>query len=339
MRVPVHRLFAAALALVAVFAAPPGAMAAGSFPNPLFTWGGTADPGTIYTDGRYYVAATSGVDSTGGVMPVRVSVDRHSWSNSGHVFESGKLPGWSDSSYGYWAPEIYFFHSIGQYVAYFAAINTATGKRCIGRATSSTPYNFTDLGRPLLCHPTAAYSIIDPSIFFDSVTGRHYLLYKDDPNPSEGTKQIVIRPINDDGLSGIGTPYHIVAPARSWEGVSVEAPTMVYQGGFYWIFYSGATYNRDTYALGVARSTSPTGTFTKDPSGGPILSGNNDPRYCGVGHQDIEHTAADGWLVFYHAYLSQSGESCTGGRYLMMDVLYWDRSGGWPRIHDGTPSE
>jgi hypothetical protein len=44
-------------------------------------------------------------------------------------------------------------------------------------------------------------------------------------------------------------------------------------------------------------------------------------------------------VVFYRAYLSQAGEACTGGRYLMMDVLHWDRSGGWSRIHDGTPSE
>ncbi|MGS2617775.1 glycoside hydrolase family 43 protein [Micromonospora sp. LZ34] len=334
----IRRWLAAALAVVAVLAAPPGPAVAGTFPNPLFTWGGTADPGTIYTNGQYYVAATSGVDSNGRAMPVRVSADRHTWSNAGHVFEPGKLPSWSDPSHGYWAPEIYFFHAIGQYVAYFAAINNATGKRCIGRATSSTPYNFTDLGRPLLCHPTAAYSIIDAAIFWDPVGQQHYLMYKNDPKSTEGTKQIVIRSINNDGLTGIGTPHHILAPTRAWEGVSVEGPTMVYRSGYYWLYYSGATYSRDTYAIGVARSASPTGTFTKDPSGGPILSGNNDPNYCGVGHQGIENTP-DGWLVFYHAYLSQSGESCTGGRYLMMDVLHWDRSGGWPRIHDGTPSE
>jgi arabinan endo-1,5-alpha-L-arabinosidase len=307
------------------------------FPNPLFIWGGTADPGIYDENGTYYVASTSGSDASGGVMPVRASADRLNWSDVGHIFESNQIPPWTDSSVGYWAPQIYYFSAIGKYVSYYAGMNAATGKRCIGRATSSTPYSFTDDGVPLLCHPTAAYSIIDAAIFWDEIGQQHYLMYKNNPKANEGTKQIVIRAINNDGLTGIGTPHHILQPTLAWEGVSVEGPTMVYRNGYYWLFYSGATYNRDTYALGVARSTSPTGSFTKDPSGGPILSGNNDPAYCGVGHQDITNTA-DGWLVFYHAYLSQSGESCTGDRYLMMDQLHWDRDGGWPRIHDGTPS-
>ncbi len=314
------------------------------FPNPLFTWGGTADPGMLVYGSTYYAASTSGVDSAG-VMPIRASSDRLNWSDYGCIFRPGKIPAWTDSSKGYWAPQIYYFSALGQFVAYYSGLNRSTGKRCIGRATSYGLDDFTDLGRPLLCHPTAAYSIIDQSLFWDGRAQKLYLLYKNDPPTTVGTKQIVIRSIANDGLSNIGTPYHILQPTQTWEGVSVEAPTMVYNSsdGYYYLFYSGATYSRDTYGVGAARSTSPIGSpagadFTKY-SGNPILSGNYDPGYCGVGHQDITWTSTEGWLIFYHAYLSQSGEDCTGGRYLMMDQLHWDNSGGWPRVHDGTPSE
>lgn len=275
-------------------------------------------------------------------MPIRASSDRLTWYDTGRVFRPGKLPAWSDPAYGYWAPQIYHFSGLNRFHAYYAAINRSTGKRCLGMAYTadvSKVDDFTDLGRPLLCQSTGEYSIIDPALFWDGYAQKLYLMYKNDPKATEGTKQVVIRQIATDGVTLIGGPYHILQPTRGWEGVSVEGPTLVYRSGYYWLFYSGATYNRDTYAIGVARATSPLGPFTKDPSGGPILSGNYDPGFCGVGHQDITWTSAHGWLVFYHAYLSQSGESCQGGRYLMMDVLHWDRSGGWPRIHDGTPSE
>ncbi len=133
---------------------------------------------------------------------------------------------------------------------------------------------------------------------------------------------------------------------------------MVYKDGWYYLFYSGAAFWSDKYGVGVARSKSPIGRFMRDP-GNPILSGVGDDKFCGVGHQDITWTPQDGWLIFYHAYQSNSKGNCQqdkdreGGdnteededkeqkkrRYLMMDQLHWDRPGGWPRAHDRTPSE
>lgn len=119
---------------------------------------------------------------------------------------------------------------------------------------------------------------------------------------------------------------------------------MLYRDGAYYLFYSGNGFSTDKYAVGVARSSSPVGSppgkdFEKY-AGNPILSGERDPNFCGVGHQDVTYTDRDGWLIFYHGYISVNrpkgrGEKCEGQRYLMWDRLSWDR--GWPGVRDGTP--
>ena len=171
------------------------------------------------------------------------------------------------------------------------------------------------------------------------------LLYKDNLDAAGlGASRIVVRTLGPSGSldrSDLGPAHHVLTAAGGWEGDSVEAPTLVYNSmdRYFYLFYSGATYSDDHYAVGVARSTSPTGPFTRSPYN-PVLSALHDPHFCGSGHQDITWTPTEGWLIFYHAYTAHgTGSKCKGARYLMMDQLHWDWPGGWPRVHDGTPSE
>ena len=293
---------------------------------------GVADPGVYQDGGGFHVASTSGATG-GGAMPIYSSGDLQHWSQTGWVLRPGNYPGWADPSKGFWAPQLYYFSANGahKYEAFYAAINRLSGHRCIGRAYSAGLDNFVDDGHPL-CVPDGSYSVIDPSIFYDSSSGIHYLLYKDDL-PSD--RRIVIRSIDNHGnLQTVGPPHQILHATQGWETggwSSVEAPTMIRRGGTYYLFYSGAGYSTDNYGVGVAQSGSPIGGFSKY-GGNPILSGDRDPSYCGVGGQDV---TSDGSLIFYHAYKSQSGEGCTGGRYLAGDTISW--SGGWPHVGDGTP--
>lgn len=333
----------------------------------LRTWGPSADPGMLPAFGGYIAVSTSksmtaSGDMKAGAMPIRFSSDRRTWSEIGRVLGPGAIPGWVDqpTSVALWAPQIYYLPSIQRYVAYYAALNKATGRRCIGRATSSGLYNFVeDPVGPLLCSPPTLipqedYGLIDPALFLDPRTRQLFLLYKRERQkklPRPVPTQIVIRSIAADGRSAIGRPYEILAPSKSWErrtgGIgwpSVEAPTMLYRDGAYYLFYSGNGFSTDKYAVGVARSSSPVGSppgkdFEKY-AGNPILSGERDPNFCGVGHQDVTYTDRDGWLIFYHGYISVNrpkgrGEKCEGQRYLMWDRLSWDR--GWPGVRDGTP--
>lgn len=339
--------------------------------NPLFTWGETADPGMLLAFG-YVAAATSRLEGKG-AMPIRFSSDRVSWAPTGWIFRPSGIPEWVDRpwKFAFWAPQIYYLPSIQRFVAYYSALNEATGKRCLGRATSSELDNFAeDPVGPLLCSSNEAYSpsgptlptngpgtlpysLIDPALFSDPRTGQLFLLYKRDKGTEQGPKQIAIASIGADGRSGLGRSYEILTTSQPWESVapgraSVESPTMVYKEGAYYLFYSGNGFKTDKYGVGVARSSSPVGsppgtTFEKY-AGNPILSGDRDPTFCGVGHQDITYTDRDGWLIFYHAYIRTDmrkgrREWCNdkGKRYLMMDQLWWDRPGGWPRVNDGTP--
>ncbi|MDQ3645049.1 MAG: family 43 glycosylhydrolase [Actinomycetota bacterium] len=338
--------------------------------NPLFTWGETADPGMLAVGGGYVVASTSRSDEDG-AMPIRFSSDRVSWAPTGRIFRPSGIPEWVDRprKFAFWAPQLYYLPSIQRFVAYYSAIQASTGKRCIGRATSSELDNFAeDPVGPLLCSsneaggvapavfPSVPYGLIDPALFSDPRDGQLYLLYKREKPENQMLQvptQIAITSIGADGRSGIGRPYVILTTSQPWESASkgvgwssVESPTMVYKDGAYYLFYSGNGFKTDKYAVGVARSSSPVGsppgwTFEKY-AGNPILSGDSDPAFCGVGHQDVTYTDRDGWLIFYHAYTNTDTangkpKNCKGGRYLMMDRLRWDQPGGWPRVHDGTP--
>jgi arabinan endo-1,5-alpha-L-arabinosidase len=82
----------------------------------------------------------------------------------------------------------------------------------------------------------------------------------------------------------------------------------------------------------VARSSSPTGPFERDPAN-PILEANEE--FLAPGHNATVRDA-DGrdWLV-YHAMIAGD---FTNYRYLFIDPIEW--VDGWPVVNDGAgPSE
>ncbi len=307
-----------------------------------------ADPGVIQANGKFYVVSTAQPGDPWGKMKVESSQDLQHWSEEGRVFPGNTAPTWAS---GFWAPQIYYLNSINKYVVYYSA-KYYGGVRCIGRATSNSPTNFSDPGSPWLCSPKNT-DLIDPSVFFDPRTNKHWLLYKRDVPNGQGQKNIASVQLSDNGNSLIGPSYQILVPSQSWEtspggidGVgtvnrpSVEAPTMIYHDGNYYLFYSGNTSETDNYGVGVAicpaNQGSPAGCggangdFRKY-GGNPILTADRDSAYCGAGHQDV---TPDGSIMFFHTYKS-SDEYCSGPRYLAGDSLKW--SGGWPSIGNGTP--
>lgn len=49
-----------------------------------------------------------------------------------------------------------------------------------------------------------------------------------------------------------------------WDFEVVEAPWIVYKEPYYYLFFSGNTYESPHYHVGVARSLSPTGPYTRN---------------------------------------------------------------------------
>jgi hypothetical protein len=283
------------------------------------------DPGVVATGEPpvYYALCT------GGSFPIRRSHDLVLWEDTGAVVLPDGKPAWAANGFRNWAPEM---HAIdGRFVVYYTAANGAN-VLSIGAAVADTPTGpFTDLGAPLVEHPQG---VIDATLARDA-DGTPYLVYKIDGNAHGAPTPILLRRLSPDGLSFAPDAAEVEllrnAPA-TWEGGVVEAPWIVHHDGTYFLFYSGNVYDH-RYRTGVARATSITGPYEK--LGPPVLG--NDATWVGPGHGSVV-AAGDRLYFVYHAWHA-AGDVHDGarGRVILVDeITFVD---GWPRIHDGTPSE
>lgn len=165
-----------------------------------------------------------------------------------------------------------------------------------------------------------------------------------------GRTNLNVQRLTTDGLhlaDALGKPSALVATPLidhtfDWEGDLVEAPWMVKRNGFYYLFYSSFSYCDGRYAVGVARSSSPVGPFTKNPSGRPIFTSGNG--FDGPGHGSVVPgpRAKDGLVFVYHAW--KEGQTCNqaaSARQVLVDAVAWSGKAGegaWPTINDGHPS-
>jgi hypothetical protein len=287
------------------------------------------DPGVISIAGAGGAPPTYYAVCTGGSFRIRRSYDLVLWEDTGaSILPAGKPP-WAANGGRNWAPEI---HTIGdRYVAYYTSVNGAN-VLSIGAASADAPTGpYTDRGSPLVEHPDG---VIDATLARDAA-GVPYLVYKIDGNAHGRPTPILIRRLAADGLSFApgSTETELLRNAPgTWEGGVVEAPWIVERGGTYFLFYSGNVYDH-RYRTGVARATSITGPYTK--LGDPILG--NDADWVGPGHGSVV-PVGDRLYFTYHAWRENGAgqHDSTGGRVILLDEI--DFVGGWPRIHDGTPS-
>jgi GH43 family beta-xylosidase len=290
------------------------------YPNPLTAFD-RADPGILRVGNTIYTYHTSGCSSSG-VYPIRSSgiTDRLTWTNRGTVFSPSRYPAWSTGC-NFWAPEVHFVQN--RYVCYFTTRRASTGKMCIGAATSSSPTGpFTDIGAPLI---SETVDLIDPTFFKDPVSGKSFVIFKK-PSGLYVTESLA------NGTTLVGPQHFLLQRDTPWEGPNVEAPSVVYRNGFYYLFYSGNVYTSESYGVGVARSGSVTGPYQKS-SANPIMASND--HFGGPGHQFLFEESPGTWTMFYHARNNATGSVA---RLLMSDPVAWDEN-GWPSAGEGTPSE
>jgi len=205
------------------------------------------------------------------------------WTLATHVFSSAQKPAWATGDF--WAPEI---HQVGaHWVVYFSARDT-DGKLSIGAASAADPLGpYTALPQPLV--HDANMGLIDASEFTDT-DGTPYLLWKEDGNAVGQHTPIHAQRLAADGLSLTGTRATLITNDQTWEGAVTEGPFMIEHGGSYYLFYSGNSYANASYAVGVAKASSPTGPFTK--AAAPIVTSTS--TWVGPGHNSVGASRA--WL-------------------------------------------
>lgn len=290
------------------------------YQNPVKS--GCADPGAVRVGDRYYMSCTGGAGG-GDLFPIYQSDDMIEWTQVGSVFPSGSKPTWSEGNY--WAPEL---HEIpGGFAVYFTA--KSGGKNVIGVASAADilgPY--TDIGAPLV---VKEYSVIDAHSFVDD-DGTRYLFWKGEGAPDG----IYVRKLTPDGLAlAQEGGARILQVDRTWEAQSVEAPWVVKAGDQYYLFYSGAYYCNSSYAIGVARASSPMGPWEKRAE--PIVTSSDHWR--GPGHNSIVEGPDGALYVVYHGYRTEEGiPACVAGtpgdnnsRHVLIDRV--DMTGDWPVVY------
>lgn len=257
------------------------------FNNPVVT-ANCPDPHILKVDGGFYMVSTS---HNIPAFPIRESTDLVNWRDTGlYVFTRANQPRWAKDHF--WAPEL---HRVGDYyVAYYTARSRLTDRLCIGAAASHAPFGrYRDLGHPLV---SAATNVLDPTFFRDE-DGRQYLYWKADAGPGDASGPIHARELAPNGLGLSGPQWDVAQTDQPWELGLIEGPTVLKRDGTYYLFYSGAAFDSTTYAIGVARSSSPIEGF--DKRGDPILR--SGERWRGPGHNSIvSHDGHD--YIAYHAW-------------------------------------
>ncbi|WP_407542005.1 glycoside hydrolase family 43 protein (plasmid) [Deinococcus radiomollis] len=273
-----------------------------------------ADPDLLRFGREYYAYSTN----TGGVnAPVFRSADLQHWRSLGDALPV--LPAWASGG-NTWAPDVLAVR--GGYAMYFTARHTASGRQCIGVAFSVRPQGpfVSRSAKPLVCQLDEGGSI-DASGFTDK-DGRLYLYWKNDGNCCNQLTGLWVQPLAADGQSLTGKPHDLIYNAQLWEGSVIEAPFMYLHAGRYYLFYSGGTWDSDTYAVGYAVGTSPLGPFKKSPDN-PLLM--TSGKVAGPGGEGVLTDARGHVWMYYHGWEPQAiGYPVGGRRALYFSPLKWN---------------
>jgi beta-xylosidase len=165
-----------------------------------------------------------------------------------HFWSPGTPPGVSTMT---WGPTV---HQVaGGWVLYYSTEDAATRRECLGAAFSSSPLGpFTDSSAsPLVCQG-ALGGDIDPSVVVPT-PGHLALVWKNDGNANGSQVSLWEQPLTPDGRSVTGKPVRLISADQAWEHHIIEGPAMLADThGGWWLFYSGGSWQSDTYETGVA---------------------------------------------------------------------------------------
>ncbi|KAF7343670.1 Arabinanase/levansucrase/invertase superfamily protein [Mycena sanguinolenta] len=254
------------------------------------------DPGLILPNGQppWYAYSTSSVH---GKVPYAISEDFVEWT----PVQGDALPNpgsWVDSSNsGIWAPDVRQITS-NSYVMYYTAFSAADGNHCIGAATSSTPAGpFTPQSAPILCDSSGG-GVIDASGFGS-------------PRGKGQSTPIFIQHLGADGFTLQGSATQLITNDPVDGGV-VEAPSMVYWDGWYYLFFSSNSYNTLYYDISYAVATSATGPFTKVQAPNAPLLTSGKCGTAGPGGATVINVLDQYVNAVFHSDIN--GQDASGGR-------------------------
>ena len=290
-----------------------------TYRNPVMA-GDFPDPTAVRIGPEYWAIATK----SGGQPspPILRSPDLVHWTVAGYLYTSA--PAWSTGSQ-VWGP--WLDRRGDQYLVYYSARKKG-GRPCVTVGVSNQTIGpYTDVG-PLICQPNAS---IDPSVV-RNVHGRAFLVWKE--NGGDSPSSIWVQPLAADGLSVTGSAHKImVGSSKNWEHGLVEGPRIIRRHEWLYLFYSGGRCCSPpgcTYALGVARSKSIYGPWTRFKQN-PVLK--SDKEWLCPGHGALVQPPSGHWWLLYNGWRANAPPS--EGRQMLLDLVHWSRK-EWPFFKRGS---
>ena len=272
---------------------------------------GTHDPSTIQVGSCYYTFGT------GTWLPILKSCTSMygPWSFLKNTFSS--LPGWIPGAIGatpgnLWAPDINFVN--GQYRLYYAASSFGTNRSVIGLATASNIEGpWTDAGEVFRSTTSNNYNAIDPDYLEGKLAFGSFW---------DGIKMI---DIGADGKRSGTAMYNLASRG----GGAIEAPSIVHNGSFYYLFVSFDTCcagTSSTYRTMVGRSSSITGPYTAQ-NGTAMMSGGGTQLLATNGNEIGPGGGDANGVSGYFAYHFYDGAANGAAKLNIRPISY---SNDWP---------
>jgi hypothetical protein len=157
------------------------------------------------------------------------------------------------------------------------------GRYCLTVASSAHalgPYRDTTGSHPLYCDPDPGGSI-DPSPYVDPATGQAWLTWKASgrrSGPGVSGYPSSLKTVRLDSTGHMTGPIHTLLTTKegSWEGETIENPSMVHWHAHWYLFYSGNSFRADRaghspYATGYALCSGPAGPCRR-MSASPLMA-------------------------------------------------------------------
>lgn len=277
----------------------------------------THDPTISYENGTWWVF------QTGPGIAGKWSSDGVAWNDAAAIFPNG-LNWWANyvpehDGIDVWAPELKSYN--GRSWLYYSISTFGSRVSAIGltSATSVSAGNWRDDGLVINTTNSNNYNAIDPDLVI-AKDGAPWLVFG---SWNSGIKLMRINPIT---MKPFGQLYSLASRSGG-----IEAPTIVYRQGYYYLFVSVGVCcagTDSTYRIAYGRASDIRGPYLDKngnnmlSAGGSILDAGNS-QWAGPGGQDILNTD----VMVRHAY--DGGDN--GVPKLLISTLNWD-SNGWPKF-------
>jgi arabinan endo-1,5-alpha-L-arabinosidase len=244
------------------------------------------DPSMIKAGAFYYVFATGDENGLGeGSVQIRRSSNMQNWEYVGTMFNA--LPTWIAKEIGkvpnLWAPDVSYVN--GKYLVYYAASHFGKNDSVIGLASNVTldpndpKYKWLDEGLVVKSRASDNWNAIDANRVVDA-KGQPWLAFG---SYWEGIK---LRRL-DAKTNKFSSQDTKLYPLASRSGGAVEAASLIYQKGYYYLFVSydtccqGANSN---YKIKMGRSKNITGPYVRRDNW-PLMA--SDADLVLEGHDNI----------------------------------------------------